>query len=58
MAKLKPFFGKARQSFADLLNSKLVIGSFLENVFQSLFDHSRRSLLDFLNISNVLNVFI
>ena len=33
--------------------SKLVIGNFLENVFQSLFDHSRRSLLDFLNILNV-----
>ena len=34
------------------------VWGFLENTFQSLLDHSRHSLLEFLNISNVLNVSI
>ena len=34
VTKLKPFSGKARQSLQDHLNSKLVIGSFLENGFE------------------------
>ena len=46
VAKLKPFFGKARQSFADHLNSKLVIGTFLENDFEATF----KSKTNILNI--------
>ena len=35
MTNLKPFSGKARQSLQDHLNSKLFIGTFLENGFES-----------------------
>ena len=35
MTKLKPFFGKARQSVQNWLNWELVIGSILENGFEA-----------------------
>ena len=35
VTKLNPFSGKVRQSLQDQLNSKLVIGSFLENGFEA-----------------------
>ena len=34
VTKLKPFSGKARQSFQNYLNQDLVLGSFLENGFE------------------------
>ena len=33
--KLKPFFGKVRQSVQNYLNGNLVIGSFSENDFEA-----------------------
>ena len=38
VTKLKPFSGKARQSFQNYLNQDLVLGSFLENGFEDTFD--------------------
>ena len=35
--KLKPFYGKVRQSVKDYLNQNMVIGSFLENGFEATF---------------------
>ena len=58
LTKLKPFSGKARQCCENFLYKVCFVWSFLENPFQLLFDHSRQSLLQFLNISNVLNVSI
>ena len=41
VTKLKPFSGKARPSLQNHLNSKLIIGSFLENGFEATWDQKR-----------------
>ena len=55
VTKLKPFSGKVRQSLQDQLNSKLVIGSFLENGFEATLrkktkcsEHLERKIYSFL----------
>ena len=58
VAKLKLFSGKARKCCENFFHKACFVGSILENAFQSLFDHSRKSLLEFLNILNILNIFI
>ena len=55
---MKLFFGKVRQCCENFSHKVYFVRRFLESAFQSLFDHSRQSLLEFLNISNVLNVSI
>ena len=56
--EVETVFVKARECCENFLHKVCFVGSCLENVFQSLFDHSRQSLLEFLNISNALNVSI
>ena len=58
VAKLKPFSGIPRQCWKNFFDKVYFAQSILESAFQSLFDHSRQSLLEILNISNVLNVAI
>ena len=58
VTKLKPFSGKARQCCKNFFDKVYFVESILESAFQSLFDHSRQSLLEILNISNVFNVAI
>ena len=58
VTKLKPFTGKARQYCKNFFDKVYFVESFLESAFQSLFDYSRQSLLEFFNILNVLNVSI
>ena len=58
VAKLKPFSGIPRQCWKNFFDKVFFAQSILESAFQSLFDHSRQSLLEILNISNVLNVAI
>ena len=58
VAKVKPFFGKARQFCKKFFDKVYFVESYLEKAFKSLFDHSKQPLLEFLNISNVLNVSI
>ena len=55
---MKPFFGKARQFCKKFFDKVYFVESYLEKAFKSLFDHSKQPLLEFLNISNVLNVSI
>ena len=55
---MKPFFGKARQFCKNFFDKVYFVESYLEKAFKSLFDHCRQPLLEFLNISNVLNVSI
>ena len=45
--KLKPFSGKARQCRENVFQEVRFVGSILGNAFQSLFDHSSQSLLEF-----------
>ena len=56
VTKLKPFSGKARQCCKNFFIKIYFVENIWENAFQSLFDHSRQSLLEIFNISNVLNV--
>ena len=49
---------KARRCCENFLDKVCFVWSFLENDFQSLFDHSRQSFSELLNISNVLNASI
>ena len=56
VTKLKPFSGKSRQCCKNFFDKVYFVESILESDFQSLFDHSRQSLLEVLNISNVLNI--
>ena len=58
LKKLKPFSGKLRQCCENFFHKVCFVGSFLENAFQSWFDDFRQLLLEFLNISNILNVTI
>ena len=58
LTKLKPFSGKASQCCKNFFDKVYFVESILESAFQSLFDHSRQSLLEVLNILNVLNVAI
>ena len=58
VTKMKLFSGKARQCCKTFLDKVYLVESFSENIFKSLFDHSRQSLLEFLTILNVLNVSI
>ena len=41
VTKLKPFFRKVRQCWENFLHKVCFVGSLLENVFWSLFDHYR-----------------
>ena len=52
------FLGKARQCCKSFFYKVYFVEWFLENAFKSLFDHSRLSLPEFLNTSNVSNVSI
>ena len=56
VTKMKLFSRKARQCCKDFFDKVYFIESILESAFQSLFDHSRQSLLEVLNISNFVNV--
>ena len=58
MTKLKPFSGKASQCCKNFFGKVYFVEDILESAFRSLLDHSRQSLLEVLNISNVLNVAI
>ena len=53
---MKLFSGKARQFCKNFFDKFYFNESILESAFQSLFRHSRQSLLEVLNISNALNV--
>ena len=56
--ELNLFSGKARQYCKNSFDKVYFVESILESVFLSLFDHSRQSLLEVLNISNVLNILL
>ena len=56
--EVKTVFWESQTMLRKLSRKVCFFGVFLENGVQSLFDHSTQSLLEFLNISNVLNVSI
>ena len=56
--EVETFFWEIETMLWKLFHKVCFVGNFLENAFQSWFDDFRQLLLEFLNISNVLNVTI